>query len=158
RETAVPMFALTFASIVSVTLVIARIVWTGQLRYAFLVWNLFLAWMPLIFALLAKERYWDGPKKQGGSGGFRNRNWRFLGLTAAWLLFFPNAPYIFTDVIHLTTSYYMHFWVDLILILITALTGFVAGFLSLYMMQSLVAHRFGQFASWLFIAAVAGLS
>jgi hypothetical protein len=81
RETAVPMFALTFASIVSVTLVIARIVWTGQLRYAFLVWNLFLAWMPLIFALLAKERYWDGQKKQGGSGGFRNRNGRFAGLT-----------------------------------------------------------------------------
>jgi len=121
--------------------VIARIVWTGQLRYAFLVWNLFLAWMPLIFALLAKERYW-----------------RFAGLTAAWLLFFPNAPYIFTDLIHLTTRFVGHFWVDLTLILLCALTGLVLGFVSLYLMQSVVARMFGRIASWLFIAVVAALS
>src|SRR5437867_11241934 len=70
RETAMPMLALTFASAVSVTLVFARIVWTGHLRYAFLVWNLFLAWLPLIFALLAREKY------QHTSG----RNWRFAAL------------------------------------------------------------------------------
>src|SRR2546421_2783702 len=147
-EPAVPMLALTFASAVSVALVAARVVYTGQIRYAFLVWNLFLAWLPLIFALLAAEKYQNGPA----------RNWRFLGLTAAWLLFFPNAPYIFTDVIHLTSSYFTHFWVDLILILLCALTGLVLGFLSLYLMQSLVAHRFGRLTSWLFIAGVAGLS
>jgi len=147
-ETAAPMLALTFASAVSVALVIARVAWTGQIRYAFLAWNLFLAWLPLIFALLAAEKYQEGPK----------RNWPFLGLTAAWLLFFPNAPYICTDVIHLTTNHFTHFWVDLILILICALTGLVLGFLSLYLMQSVVAHRFGRLVSWFFIAGVAGLS
>jgi uncharacterized membrane protein len=147
-ETAAPMLALTFASAATVALVFARVVWTGHIRYAFLVWNLFLAWLPLAFALLAADKYQNGPK----------RNWRFLGLTAAWLLFFPNAPYIFTDVIHLTTSYFAHFWVDLILILLCALTGLVLGFLSLYLMQSVVAHRFGRLASWVFIALVAGLS
>src|SRR5947207_51824 len=86
RETAMPMLALTFASGVSVALVLARILWTGNIGYGFLVWNLFLAWLPLVFALLASERY------HNGSGG----NWRFLGLAGAWLLFFPNAPYIFT--------------------------------------------------------------
>src|SRR5438874_1670413 len=147
-ETAAPMLALTFASGVSVALVAARVIYTGHIRYAFLIWNLFLAWLPLIFALLAAEKYQNGPA----------RNWRFLGLTAAWLLFFPNAPYIFTDVIHLTSSYFTHFWVDLILILLCALTGLVLGFLSLYLMQSLVAHTFGRLTSWLFIAGVAGLS
>src|SRR5436309_9082729 len=102
RETAMPMLALTFASAVSVTLITARIVWTGHLRYAFLVWNLFLAWLPLAFALLACEKYRKGPE----------RNWHFLGLAAAWLLFFPNAPYIFTDLIHVMTGFYAHFWVD----------------------------------------------
>jgi uncharacterized membrane protein len=105
RETAVPMFALTFASIVSVTLVAARILWTGQIQYGFRVWNLFLAWLPLIFALVARERYSIGTEAScdvGTSGPLRDRNWSFVGLTAAWLLFFPNAPYIFTDVIHLT--------------------------------------------------------
>ena len=147
-ETAAPMLALTFASAVSVALVIARVAWTGHIRYAFLAWNLFLAWLPLIFALLAADKYQEGPR----------RNWRFLGLTAAWLLFFPNAPYICTDVIHLTTNHFTHFWVDLILILLCALTGLVLGFLSLYLMQSVVAHKFGRLASWFFIAGVAGLS
>src|SRR5258708_35571039 len=92
RETAMPMLALTFASGASVALVIARIITTGKLRYGFLVWNMFLAWLPLIFALLAFERYRNSSW----------RDWRFRGLAPAWLLFFPNAPYIFTDFLHLT--------------------------------------------------------
>jgi uncharacterized membrane protein len=148
REIAAPMFALTFASGVSVALVLARIYWTGKWHYGFLVWNLFLAWLPLLFALLAREQY------QNTSG----RNGNFVGLTAAWLLFFPNSPYIFTDVIHLTTRYYSHFWVDLVLVLSCALTGLVVGFLSLFLMQSIVRRIWGAFASWLFIASVTGLS
>jgi uncharacterized membrane protein len=148
RETAMPMLALTFSSAVSVALVAARIVWTGKLYYSFLIWNLFLAWLPMLFALLACEKY------QRSSG----RDWQFLGLAGAWLLFFPNAPYIFTDLIHLTTRFYSHFWVDLTLILLCALTGLVLGFVSLYLMQSVVERMLGRLASWLFIAAVAALS
>lgn len=147
-ETAMPMVALTFASSVSVALVLARILWTGRYHYAFLVWNLFLAWVPLIFALLASENY------RNASG----RNWRFFSLTSAWLLFFPNAPYIFTDLIHLTTRYYNHFWVDLVLVLSCALTGLVLGFLSLFLMQSIVTRVLGRIAGWVFIALVASVS
>ena len=86
------------------------------------------------------------------------RNWQFVSLAGAWLLFFPNAPYIFTDLIHLTTRFYGHFWVDLTLILFCAITGLVLGFVSLYLMQSVVERMFGRPASWLFIAAVAALS
>ena len=56
KETAIPMLALTFGSGVSVALVIARIVYTRRFEYAFLIWNLFLAWLPLIFALLAHDQ------------------------------------------------------------------------------------------------------
>jgi uncharacterized membrane protein len=143
-----PVVALLIASGTSVALVLARIVWTGNVRYSFLIWNLFLAWLPMIFALLAGETY------QRASA----RNWRFLGLAGAWLLFFPNAPYIFTDLIHLTTHFYGHFWVDLSLILLCALTGLVLGFVSLYLMQSVVTHVLGRAASWLFIGAIAALS
>lgn len=148
RETAIPMLALTFASGVSVALVFGRILQTGNVRYGFLVWNLSLAWLPLIFALLACDQY-----RQTTS-----RNWHFLGLAGAWLLFFPNAPYIFTDLIHLTSRFYPHFWVDLVLILLCALTGLVLGFVSLYLMQTIVARVFGRFAGWCFIAAVATLA
>ena len=148
QETAKPMLALIFASGVAAALVLARMLWTGTGRDAFLLWNLFLAWLPLVFALLACDAYRSG----------QARNWRFFGLAGAWLLFFPNAPYIFTDVTHLTTRFHGQFWVDLVLILICALTGLVLGFVSLFIMQSVVSGMFGRVASWLFIAAVAGLS
>jgi uncharacterized membrane protein len=148
RETAMPMLALTFASATCVALVAARMIWTGRLGYSFLVWNLFLAWLPMMFALLACEKFKNASA----------RDWRFLSLAGAWLLFFPNAPYIFTDLIHLTTRFYPHFWVDLSLILLCALTGLVLGFVSLYLMQSVVEQTLGHAASWLFIAAVAALS
>ncbi len=148
RETAVPMLALTFASVVSVALVIARIAWTGNTHYAFLIWNLFLAWLPMIFVVLARER-----QKPGGNPG-----WRFFAFAGAWLLFFPNAPYMLTDLVHLTRQFYQHFWVDLVLILTCALTALVIGFVSLYLMQSAVRRMAGAVASWVFIAAIAGLS
>jgi uncharacterized membrane protein len=148
RETVVPMLALSFASVVSVILVVARIAWTGELFYAGLAWNLFLAWLPLVFALLAGDEFRTGT----------HQNWKFVGFAGAWLLFFPNAPYIFTDLIHLTTYFYRHFWVDLVLILLCAMTGMVLGFVSLFLMQGVVRRLFGSAASWLFIAGVAGLS
>jgi uncharacterized membrane protein len=147
RETVVPMLALTFASVVSVVLVIGRIAFLHNTHYAFLIWNLFLAWMPMLFALLAREH-----QREGATPG-----WRFFAFGAAWLLFFPNAPYIFTDIIHLT-RYYSNFYVDLVLILISALTGMVLGFLSLYLMQSVVRRMAGELMSWVFIVAVAFLS
>jgi len=144
----VPILALIIASGTSVALVFARMISTHNLLYSFLVWNLFLAWLPMIFALLACEGY------RNGSGS----SWRFLGWAGAWLLFFPNSPYIFTDLIHLTTRAYYHFWVDLSLFLICATTGLVLGFVSLFLMQSVVTRMFGRTASWLFIGGIAALS
>lgn len=149
RETAAPLSAVVFASSVCMALVLARMVWTGHVRdYRFLAWNLFLAWLPLVFALLASDAHRRRPE----------RNWTFRGLALAWLLFFPNAPYIFTDVIHLTATFRGRFWTDLVLILSCALTGLVLGFLSLFLMQGVVARSFGRAASWLFVAFVAALS
>ncbi|HTY87447.1 MAG TPA: DUF1361 domain-containing protein [Candidatus Acidoferrum sp.] len=147
RETRAPVLALLFASAISLVLVGACMVWTKNLHYGLLVWNLFLAWLPLGFALLARDALRSSPE----------RTWRFWGLAALWLLFFPNAPYIFTDLVHLWTSFRLQFWIDLTLILLCALTGLVLGFVSLYLMQSVVARRFGRAAGWLFVVLATGL-
>ena len=148
HEAATPLLALMFATGVGVALVAGRIALTHSMRYTLLVWNLFLAWLPLVFALLAcwaLQRY-------------PSRRWKFFTLAGAWLLFFPNAPYICTDLIHLPNSYYFkHYWIDLVLVLLCALTGLVLGFVSLYLMQSVVARRFGAAASWLFVAVTVTL-
>jgi uncharacterized membrane protein len=148
RGVMVPVMALMFASAVGVLLTGLRVGWTGNIRYLLLVWNLFLAWLPLLFALALCRRC------QRGEGN----GWQTIGLAALWILFLPNAPYIFTDLIHLNTWFHSHYWIDLSLILMVALTGFLLGFLSLYLMQSVVAHRWGRAAGWGLIAAATGLS
>jgi uncharacterized membrane protein len=147
RETVAPMLALTFSSAVCVVMVAARVLSTGNAVYGFLIWNLFLAWLPLLFALLATEHFQRATK----------RPVRIALLAGAWLLFFPNAPYIFTDLIHLTMVFQRHFWVDLVLILMCALTGLVIGFLSLYLMHSIVSRMMGRAAGWMFIVLSAML-
>jgi len=148
RDTRAPLLALLLATGVSVALVGARIWWAGNARYGLLLWNLFLAWLPLVFALLAC--------RLAASRGLRD--WRFGAAAAAWLVFFPNAPYIFTDVVHLPLSYWAHYWVDLAVILICAVTGLVLGFVSLFLLQSLVTRRWGRTAGWGFVGAVSALS
>jgi uncharacterized membrane protein len=148
RGTVIPVLALIFASLVSVLLAGLRVKWTGNIRYLLLVWNLALAWLPLLFALGVYHRYQRGERK----------GWRILMLAALWILFLPNAPYIFTDLIHLNSWFGSHYWVDLCLILITALTGFLLGFISLYLMQTVVAHCWGRAAGWVLIATATGLS
>jgi uncharacterized membrane protein len=139
---------LIFASAVCAGLDVARVVWTRNIDYFFLLWNLFLAWLPMVPALLTVESWRRQPTP----------NWRLAALGAAWLVFFPNAPYIFTDIIHLTRDFRVHFWVDLALFLSFGFTGLVLGFVSLYLMQSVVKRAYGSRASWCFVAAVAALS
>ena len=148
RDLIRPFSALAFASLLSCVLLGLRSVLIGQFRQLYLVWNLFLAWMPLFFALTAVCLAHTRPQ----------RRWWFLSAAAAWLLFFPNAPYILTDLIHLGPKTHSRYWTDLVLILLFALIGLVLGFLSLFLMQRLVARRYGWLAGWFFVGIVAGLS
>jgi uncharacterized membrane protein len=143
-----PLLALAGASALATCLIAARAILTWRGQHLFLVWNLFLAWVPLLLALrieLMHERA-------------ALRGWRFWGLAAAWLLFFPNAPYIFTDLIHLKLIAKPRWWTDMILILLFAITGLVLAFLALHRMHRVVAARRGWVVGWLFVAAVAFLS
>jgi uncharacterized membrane protein len=136
--------ALMLASGLSIAMLLMRIIYTGQPTYIFLAWNLFLAWMPFSFALLAHQ-FWQ-------------RTWVLLPLSGLWLLFLPNAPYLITDLMHLHYSSIVPTWYDAIMIFSFALTGLLLGFLSLYLMQSLVVRRFGWRMGWLFAWLVLGLS
>jgi len=143
REVFAPVLALLFASAVTVTLVLARVIQTRNIHYAYLLWNLFLAWLPLVFARLAGER--------AHARGWRDA--RAFAWSGLWLLFFPNAPYIFTDLVHLINGFFGHFWGDLVLILCSAMTGLLLGFVSLYLMHAEVERARGPVAGWVFAAA-----
>lgn len=146
-----PLIGLILAVVLAMSLLSGKILLTGRLREGYLGWNLFLALMPLFFAwgLCREVKRGDGP-------GIRR--WRVAMWSLAWLIFFPNAPYIFTDFIHLEPHVGPRFWVNMILIGLFALTGFVAGFLSLFLVHSVVRRCFGWFPGWCFVLLMCGLS
>jgi uncharacterized membrane protein len=148
RDLIRPVGALAFASALACFLLAVRVALLGHARQLFLVWNLFLAWMPLALALTAVGIAHGRPQRRG---------W-FIAAAAAWLLFFPNAPYILTDLIHLGPRAHSRYWTDLVLILMFALIGLVLGFVSLFLMQRLVARRYGWPGGWLFVSIVTALS
>jgi uncharacterized membrane protein len=148
HELRVPLFTLLLASILGTMLIAARALLTGQGLQAYLVWNLFLAWLPLLFTLRIEASEALG----------LTRGWRFWATFAAWLLFFPNAPYIFTDLTHLKFPIRPRWWTDLIIILLFALIGMVLAFISLQRMQRLLSRRRGALIGWAFVFGVIFLS
>jgi uncharacterized membrane protein len=115
--------------------------------YRFLVWNLFLAWIPLLLALLVYDRYRRG-----------TRLGALVPAAALWLLFLPNAPYIVTDFVHLSASSSAPLWFDGIELSAYAWTGMLLGFVSLYLVHAVVRHRFGALAGWCGALAVLSLA
>lgn len=143
-----PLLTLVCASTLGVALVAARTVLTWRGQHLYLVWNLFLAWIPLLLALRVEVLQQRG----------QSRDWRFWATAFAWLMFFPNAPYIFTDLTHLKMVAKTGWWTDLIIILLFAIIGLVLAFLSLHRMQGLVVRRRGWLVGWAFVLIVAFVS
>jgi uncharacterized membrane protein len=77
---------------------------------------------------------------------------------AAWLLFFPNAPYILTDLFHLDNRPGVPLWYDLALILSCAWNGLMLAYASLADMQQLVQQRLGTGIGWAFATVALLLS
>ncbi len=142
------LWVFTMASMFVFLLVSVRSIWMGNAESFYLVWNLFLAWIPLWIALYILRMH------RRGTGG----PWARYGMFGLWLIFFPNAPYIFTDIIHLRSLAGGHFWVELVLVVSCALTGQLVGFYSLFLLHGMIARSRGWKHGWGFIAMVAGLS
>ena len=113
-------------------LICARIFYSGSIRYIFLSWNIFLGWIPYIlssyFVLYMRKEKWK----------------QFL-LFATWLLFFPNALYIVTDLIHLEESTNVPLWYDAILLFASSFIGLIMAFVSLqkaeYFLNGIFSRR-----------------
>lgn len=117
------------------------------LTYAFLVWNLFLAWIPFLSSLWAARIHQRFPS-----------HWWYLLIPGAlWLAFFPNAPYIVTDFLHLRARAPIPFWYDVGMLTVFAWTGLFLAVFSLRTMQTLVKSFLGAAASWLFVLGSLGL-
>lgn len=109
---------------------IGRILYSGTFHYFFMPWNLFLGFVPLFFSRMLRQY-----------PALSKRRYLLLLMTFLWLLFFPNAPYMLTDLFHLRSREGMPMWYDLLFILSFAWTGLMAGFVSLWDIEQLILSR-----------------
>lgn len=139
RHRLMVLAVLVCSTLLSLGLIAVRWVVAGHTRGEFLVWNLFLAWIPFWFALAAYALHLRGTR----------RPWALLILGTMWLLFFPNAPYLWTDIVHLFPALHTAaFWCDLVLILTFGWNGMLLGLLSLYLIHRVAADRLGFRGGW----------
>jgi uncharacterized membrane protein len=141
-------YALALSSGLAIGILAARVLRVHQGSYVFLAWNLFLAWVPYGWSLWAASLQRRYPRDW----------WRLLIPGALWLLFFPNAPYIVTDFVHLYQRPPVPLWYDIGLLAAFAWSGCFLAVVSLQTMQRLVRQLCGGTISWLFVGASIGLS
>jgi len=95
-----------------------RIAYSSSLRYIFMSWNIFLAWIPYVLSAYFATYQ-------------QRQKWKQVVLFFSWLLFFPNALYIVTDLIHLRVESNMPWWFDTVLIFSSAFIGLLMAIVSL---------------------------
>jgi uncharacterized membrane protein len=140
---------LNIACAVCIGLVLARLAYSDSRRHIGLVWNLFLAWIPFMLAYFAHAVSWR-----------RTTLYLVMPLVAfLWLIFFPNAPYMLTDLQDLARrATDAPLWYDVIIVGWSSWTGMLLGVISLYLMQDIIARSFGRVAGWIFVFVISGLS
>lgn len=97
--------------------------------FLFLNWNLFLAWIPFLISSFLRT-------------GHRRSRFLLPLAIVIWILFFPNSPYILTDLFHLRTRSSVPVWYDLVVILSYAWAGLFCGFISLLDLEKLLLRYF----------------
>ena len=131
------------SSLLSVILLVLRKLMTGQGRLTFIPVNLVLAFLPLAFLLLFERAL---------------KRSHAIGCAALWLLFFPNAPYMLTDLVHFDKHLGAASWLDLMALIAAAWAALLGGMISLRFMQERVRRHHSALAGHGFVVAVLFLS
>jgi uncharacterized membrane protein len=101
------------------------------------VWNLFLAWLPLVLAVrltsLLRLKLWS--------------SWEALGVSLLWLVFLPNSFYMISDFIHLQEVQRVDVLYDALMFTSFIYTGVALGFSSLYLVHLQLRRRLSAKAS-----------
>ncbi len=128
------ILALGFSTLVSIGL-FAYGAWRNHsLAYDYLLWNLFLAWLPLVFAvrliMVLRYKLWS--------------SWEGLAWSVLWLVFLPNSFYMISDFIHLQEIQRVDVLYDVLMFTSFIYTGVVLGFSSLYLVHLQLRRRLSR--------------
>ena len=146
KERVILLRRLGILSLIGIGILGLRVIMPVDRTFLFLVWNFFLAMLPLLISMSLSVY-----SKHSGV-------WRVLPWLLLWLVFFPNAPYMLTDYRHLQGSYGFGFVIDALTILYFAVLAFIVSVISLSDVRSILLKYMGRW-SWLpfvFIVVVSG--
>lgn len=123
--------------------------WRNQsLEFNYLIWNLFLAWLPLVVAVrlvgVLRQKLWS--------------SWETMGLSILWLVFLPNSFYMISDFIHLQDVQRVDLVFDTVMMTSFIYTGVTLGFSSLYLIHLQLRRRISRPAANLCVALTLFLS
>jgi uncharacterized membrane protein len=97
----------------------------------YLIWNLFLAWVPMVLAYVLirqlRNKAWS--------------SWTGIGLTLAWILFLPNSFYMVSDYIHLQDMARSSVLFDALTFTLFITNGLILGYTSMYLVQAAMRER-----------------
>lgn len=136
--------ALVVATAVSVLLLLAESAGYGGFVHLYLMWNLFLAWIPFGLALVLRgtlrRKLWS--------------SWEAMILTVAWLAFLPNTFYMISDFIHLAEVDPDQLLMSAIVFMSFIYTSVLLGLSGLYLVHLELRKRLEVWPTW----AVVGLA
>ena len=135
---------LVLISLVAVVFNIGRLDVWGTTSLLYLIWNLFLAWIPYLISLYFIKK--DTPMNV------------FVPAFIVWLLFFPNAPYLVTDVLHVVTSSSALLWYDSLLFFFFGWIGLLLGMLSLFQVHQYLKGHLNYFLSEISVLGICFVS
>jgi uncharacterized membrane protein len=134
---------LIFSILFCISILFYRIHISGIFYYDFMLWNLLLAIIPYCFSILVYQNFRHHCKKSF-----------YVLFVLLWLLFYPNAPYIITDIMHFMPDYGVPAWIDILMLFSFAWTGLILGFASLRMFHIVFENNLGRIWGWLFVISV----
>jgi uncharacterized membrane protein len=135
--------ALVGSSLASMGLYVASMLDGQAGSFAYLPWNLFLAWVALCAALwlerVLQRSLWS--------------SWYALLVTALWLVFLPNTFYMISDFVHIQEAGDIDLLFDVVLFTSFILNGVILGFLSLAIVHWQLLKRLATHTAGLFIGS-----
>ena len=135
---------LILLALLSLGLILLRVKFTREIYLLFLIWNLFLAYIPYFLSSKINTLV---------PGTFS-----FYSMGIIWLLFLPNSFYLITDFVHLHHFNRYQYLFDVLLLSSFTIAGLYSGILSLFDMHLLLQMKYNLRKSWLLIAGIIYLS
>lgn len=131
-------------TILAVVLNILRVIIWGKMSFVYILWNIFLAFIPFIISSLLLS--FSKEEKL-------NKIIFIIGIIL-WIIFIPNAPYIITDFIHLGVTRSVPIIYDILLLFSSASLGLILGFNSLFHIEQIIKTKYPKHITSLFMGII----